>query len=101
VQASDADEALVRLGAGQQFSLLVTDYAMPGLTGRDLALQALARLPALKVLIMTGYPDVQGLAGLPPGVAVIMKPFRRAALIAQLSAWFNAAQVRPAGRQLG
>src|SRR5579864_3971617 len=49
VRADNGDEALTYLASGQVFVLLVTDYAMPGVSGVDLATQALERLPALKV----------------------------------------------------
>ena len=48
VRARDGDEALAHLASGQTFALLVTDYAMPGLNGVDLATEALERRPARK-----------------------------------------------------
>jgi two-component system, cell cycle sensor histidine kinase and response regulator CckA len=50
-------EALVLLSADTagDFSLLVTDIVMPDISGPDLAAQARAIQPALKVLFMSGY----------------------------------------------
>jgi CheY-like chemotaxis protein len=93
-RACSGDEALLPLASGTQFDLLVTDYAMPGLNGLDLAVYALHQLPDLKVLIITGFPGSNGLAELPPGVAALVKPFRRAQLIGQLQGWFG---IRQAG----
>ena len=89
VRASNGDEALSHLSAGETFALLVTDYAMPGLNGVDLANLALERLPGLKVLIITSYPNAAGLAELPPGVDLLIKPFRRASLIERLKTLFG------------
>ena len=88
VRARDGDEALAHLASGQTFALLVTDYAMPGLNGVDLATEALERRPALKVLIITGFPSDAGLFDRPSSVALLAKPFRRSALIAQLDSLF-------------
>jgi CheY-like chemotaxis protein len=77
-RARSGEAGLACLATGQRFVLLVTDYAMPGINGVDLTKQALERLPDLKVLIMTGFPDDAQLFGRPPGVAVLAKPFRRA-----------------------
>jgi CheY-like chemotaxis protein len=91
VRARDGDEALARLASGRMFVLMVTDYAMPGTGGVDLAAQALERLPALKVLIITGFPSDAGLFDRPSGVALLAKPFRRAGLIAAVRSLFEAA----------
>src|SRR4051812_48490459 len=70
VRAHNGDEALAHLASGQMFVLLVTDYAMPGLNGVDLATQALERLPALKVVIISGYPSDAGLFNRPSNVVL-------------------------------
>jgi CheY-like chemotaxis protein len=92
VRASSGDEALLHLVSGKTFALLVTDYAMPGLNGVDLAKQALERLPDLKVVIITGFPSDAGLFDRPASVALLAKPFRRAALIARLQTLFGSGQ---------
>ena len=91
VRASNGEAALVPLASGQDFALLVTDFAMPGLNGLELTMRALKTFPSLKVLIITGYPDTRDLADLPAGVAMLMKPFSRVQLIAQLKSWFDEA----------
>jgi CheY-like chemotaxis protein len=49
---------------------------MPGMNGRELAEKALLRLPALKVLFMTGYSRnaIVHQGRLDPGVELIQKP---------------------------
>jgi CheY-like chemotaxis protein len=92
MRASNADMALAILGSGRQIDLLVTDHAMPGMTGCELVVQACQHHPALRALIITGYPDSEGLANLPPGVALLGKPFRRAELIEHVRRLFEPAE---------
>jgi CheY-like chemotaxis protein len=92
VRVPNGDAALPHLESGEKFALLVTDYAMPGINGTDLAARALEQLPALKVLIITGYPCDAGLFNRPSGVALLTKPFRRATLITCLKSLFPPGQ---------
>jgi two-component system, cell cycle sensor histidine kinase and response regulator CckA len=67
--------------------LLLTDVVMPGGTGVDLARKVAAMRPEIKILYMSGYPDVGGTHGkgvLDPGVAFLSKPFTRDALLSKL-----------------
>jgi DNA-binding NtrC family response regulator len=89
VRARDGEEALVCLASGQRFALLVTDYAMSGLNGIDLANKALEQLPDLKVLIITGFLSANLVGNRPSTIAILAKPFRRAAMIEQLRLLFN------------
>ncbi len=73
VEASGGAEALRLLHGGNRIDLLLTDYAMPGMTGTELAGRALALDPAPGVLIMTGYADAAALPS--EGVPVLRKPF--------------------------
>ena len=68
VTAPDGDSALRIIASDSRIGLLVTDFAMPGLSGVDLIMQALQMRPNLKVLLITGYPHADGLAELPAGV---------------------------------
>ncbi|MBO9622205.1 MAG: PAS domain-containing protein [Sphingomonas sp.] len=69
--ARDGREALRMIDRGQQVSLLFTDVVMPEMTGHELAKQARARLPELKVLLTSGYsPEVAGTEE-----AILTKPF--------------------------
>ena len=54
--AGDGTQALEILGrADQRVDLLLSDVALPGLTGRELVTQAARIRPGLKALFMTGY----------------------------------------------
>ena len=71
-EALDAVEKL-----GRPPDLLITDYMMPGMDGRELAAALRARHPDLKVLYQTGYSEK--LFGprelLEPWAAFLEKPF--------------------------
>jgi CheY-like chemotaxis protein len=74
--ARDAAEALALVKAGNPIDILFTDLVMPGgMSGVDLAKQAVAVAPALKVMITTGYPGHADL--LRNNFAVLPKPFTR------------------------
>ena len=92
-RAATGEQALACLGSGQPLHLLVTDYAMPGLNGIDLGCWALERFPALKVLVITGFPVVERVSAMPSGMALLAKPFRRAELNGQLQSLFNSDQI--------
>jgi CheY-like chemotaxis protein len=57
--------------------LLVTDYAMPDMQGRELADRVRQRFPAVKVLYQTGFSDMlfENRVELEEGAAFLEKPF--------------------------
>jgi CheY-like chemotaxis protein len=57
--------------------LLVTDYAMPDMQGRELAERVRQRFPAVKVLYQTGFSDMlfENRVELEEGAAFLEKPF--------------------------
>jgi two-component system, NtrC family, sensor kinase len=74
--ARDGPEALALIRAGNPIDILFTDVAMPGgMSGIELANQAVSIQPTLKVLITTGYPGHPEL--LRNEFAVLPKPFTR------------------------
>jgi len=78
-------KALRRLEA-EPFDLLITDLRMPGMDGRELLKESLARSPGLPVLVLTGYPTVQtAVECLKLGaVDYISKPFAADELVANV-----------------
>jgi PAS domain S-box-containing protein len=91
---SDAREALDALDAGPGlcgpgaggFDLVITDKAMPGMNGEQLAREIAARAPGLPVLLLTGFGALMDAAERPEGVAgVLAKPITLAALRAALA----------------
>lgn len=78
IAANDGLEALAKAQeAGSALKLLVTDYEMPGLTGRELADRVLAINPAVKILFQTGFSDAlfSGQPDLGDSAAFLEKPF--------------------------
>lgn len=76
--ATSGDEALALVDeSGRMPDLLITDYMMPGMNGRELADALRARKPDLRVLFQTGYSDrlFGPLELLEPGTSFIDKPF--------------------------
>jgi CheY-like chemotaxis protein len=76
--AGDGREAL-ELAQHENFDLLITDLAMPRMTGQELIQALRAMRPDLPVVVMTGYlsPDTAELlrATLCPPLALLHKPF--------------------------
>jgi PAS domain S-box-containing protein len=64
IEANSAADALAILRNGCRPDLMITDYSMPRMNGADLAEAALALMPALPILVATGYAD------LPPGKGI-------------------------------
>ena len=80
LKADDPTSALAVLRSGAHCDLLFTDVVMPGqLKSPELARQATALLPALRVLFTSGYTQNAIIHGgrLDPGVELISKPYTR------------------------
>jgi two-component system cell cycle sensor histidine kinase/response regulator CckA len=81
--AADAETALASLSANGPVDLVLTDSAMPGMRGEDLATEIGRVQPGLPVILMSGYSD----PARPPSNAVtayIQKPFTMPALLAEV-----------------
>jgi two-component system cell cycle sensor histidine kinase/response regulator CckA len=84
--AATAEDALVRFeSGGEQLDILMTDVILPGRNGLDLARQLRARLPALKVLLVSGYGDRAEVRDAEitrvPGTTYLAKPFTSSGLV--------------------
>ncbi|SDE86820.1 PAS domain S-box-containing protein [Sphingomonas carotinifaciens] len=75
--AGDGASGLALLRSHARIDLLVTDMGLPDRDGRQVAMEARAMRPALKVLFMTGYAETAAAASgfMEPGMAMITKPF--------------------------
>ena len=78
IDAMSGAEALQKLEQAGPVDLVITDHAMPAMTGSQLAQQIRARWPGLPVVLATGYAE------LPPGgneaLPKLSKPFSQADL---------------------
>jgi PAS domain S-box-containing protein len=80
--ARSAEEAQRLIENGLQLDLLITDHLMPGMTGTDLARSVQVARPGVKVLVVSGYAEVDGI---PPDLPRLTKPFRSADLAAGIA----------------
>jgi nitrogen-specific signal transduction histidine kinase len=78
VEARSGDEALALLRRTRTVDLVVTDYAMPGMTGLQLADAVAAERPGTVFLLSTGYAELP--SGEYSSLPRISKPFDQAAL---------------------
>jgi CheY-like chemotaxis protein len=82
VEAADGSSALDILKADDQLDVLIADFAMPGMTGTELADKAREVRPGLGILLVTGYADPKRV---PDGYLMLHKPFNRTDLAAKVS----------------
>ena len=78
--AASGEQALAMLAPDSRFQLLLTDIALgAGMRGTQLAAEAEARLPALSILLMSGYSAelLEADRDSPPGWELLRKPFTR------------------------
>ena len=83
IEAASAEEALRVIGNAGRVDLVVTDHLMPGMSGTELAHTIRESRPCLKVLIISGYAEVDDIASDLPRLT---KPFRKDELAASLIA---------------
>ena len=93
LHAEDGQQALAILQGPQPVDLLFTDIVMPGMSGRELAQQALAQRPRLRVLYTSGYTEdaIVHEGRLEPGVRLLAKPYRRDELARSIRGLLDAA----------
>jgi CheY-like chemotaxis protein len=81
IEARSAEDALRLLDEGLQPDLIVTDHLMPKMSGTELARTVRKALPALPVLVVSGYAEVAAVA---PDLPLLTKPFHMTDLAAVL-----------------
>ena len=82
IEAADAHSGLAALEANPEVMVLFTDVGLPGMNGRDLAIEALRRRPDLRILYTTGHTKnaIIHNGSLDRGVHLLTKPFSVPAL---------------------
>jgi PAS domain S-box-containing protein len=79
--ASDAATALGLLESAGPFDLVLTDSAMPGMRGEDLATEIVQLRPGLPVILMSGYRDPARPPASSAVASFIQKPFTMPGLL--------------------
>ena len=78
IERNSGPSALEVLRGHEAIDLMVTDYAMAGMTGIELALAARTLRPAMPILLATGYADLADSAG--SDLPRLAKPYHQAQL---------------------
>ena len=60
IEAGSGEAALERLNSGEAVDLVLTDHAMPGMSGTELAFCIRRNWPDLPIIIVTGYAELPG-----------------------------------------
>ena len=76
--------AMSLLDAATAFDLLLTDVAMPGISGPELADRVRIDRPSLPIVFFSGYADPDAVAGRQILHRLVRKPFRASDLVAQI-----------------
>ena len=82
VEAEHGHMAAELLKRGEAVSMMVTDLAMPGMRGTELANEARRLRPDMPVLFMTGFEPPGDMDG---GEALLRKPFRTSDLVTRIA----------------
>lgn len=77
VDVSSAEAALRSIRRDPHFDLVITDQAMPGMSGLELAEKVADEFPAIKVILATGYADSSGMPDERSHVPRLTKPYRQ------------------------
>ena len=76
VEAATGSEALAALQGGDcDYDLMITDYAMPHVSGAEFLREARKLCPGVPALMITGYADADAISDRPEAVEVLLKPF--------------------------
>ncbi len=95
-QAEDGTSGLALLESDYDaVDLIITDYAMPHMSGAQLIDKAREHSPAMPGIIITGYAEAQSISRRPEGVLVLTKPFT-AEQLAEAIAFATATQGKAA-----
>ncbi|MGE4323158.1 MAG: response regulator, partial [Sphingobium sp.] len=81
-----------------RFDLLLTDIVMPGMDGIELAQQAAAIAPDLRIMFITGFAAVTLKAGKAiPQAKLLSKPFHLRDLVLEIERMFSAENLSGSG----
>ncbi len=73
--AADGEAGLIAF-AEERPDLVILDYAMPGLSGGEVAARILERVQGQPILFVSGYSESEAIARAAPDARMLAKPFR-------------------------
>ena len=82
-EVHSAEAALRLLNEGLPADLLITDHAMPGMTGAELAREVRQQWPELPILLATGFAEFKGVEV--SDVARLAKPYTQAEMANEIA----------------
>jgi CheY-like chemotaxis protein len=85
VQVHSAREALDLLAAGERFDVVVTDHAMPSMTGLELAETISDSHPDMAIILASGYAEIPNEGRVTARLMQLHKPFSQEQLQRSLS----------------
>ena len=81
IEAENGRDALLALGNGEPCcDVLISDYAMPHLSGTEFVRQARELFPHVPAIIITGYAEADAVRDRPDSVEILLKPFKEVTL---------------------
>lgn len=83
LEANSGRQALELLNRGESIDLMITDFAMPGMTGAQLIETVRAKFPELPILLATGYAEL--LDGKLSDIPKIGKPYTQPQLASEVA----------------
>jgi len=95
IEANSGAEAISILEQDRSIELLLTDHAMPGMTGLELAAIVRAAFPRLPILLASGYAELPNSGDWNIQLPRLAKPYRQEELAAAISACFSAPAAQP------
>jgi signal transduction histidine kinase len=87
IEALSGSRALDMLRLGAKVDVVITDHAMPGMTGTELARQVRQIWPNLPIILATGYAELPN--GEDPGLPRLSKPYVQSELASQIANVMN------------
>jgi CheY-like chemotaxis protein len=90
IEVASAESALAVLGSQSDIDFVITDHAMPGMTGTELAGRISALWPSIPVVLASGYAELPA-EGL--GLPRLSKPYRQEELARLLASLIRALQI--------
>ena len=96
IEANSGQSALEALQANSGVDLMITDFAMPGMNGAQLAIEARRMMPGLPILLATGYAEM------PKGATIELprlgKPYSQVELAREIGKLLHNGDARGDGR---